>query len=70
MKGIPLPVFFLLLLFGFFTWAIIRFLKRILKPRASLARLFLYILSGFALMLILVFAAERLILWWFPNPLK
>jgi len=70
MKNIPLPVFFILLLFMVFAWWFNRYLQLFIKPRVSLSRLLLYLLSSFAFVFVAVYAAVRLILWVFPRGLK
>jgi|GEM_PF-398924 len=64
--SIPLPVFLILLLFIAMAWYCNRFLQKIIKPRESLGRLFLYLLSGFAFVFVAVYMAVRIILWLFP----
>ena len=70
MKNIPLPVFFILLLFAFLIWWLNRCLQQLIKPRASLPGFLLYLLSGFTMAFVAVFVATRLILWLFPPTLK
>ncbi|MEO5592548.1 MAG: hypothetical protein ABIR15_11685 [Chitinophagaceae bacterium] len=70
MKNIPLPVFFILLSFMAFAWWCNRYLQLFIKPRASLARLLLYLLTGMLLVFGGVYGAVRVILWVFPPGLK
>jgi hypothetical protein len=70
MKNISLPVFFILLLFVVFAYWLNRYLQLLIKPRVSLGRLLLYLLSGLVLVFGAVFTAVRLILWVFPPTLK
>ena len=70
MKNIPLPVFFILLIFMVVAWYGNRYLQLLVRPRRSFARLLLYFLSCMLLLLGAVYAAVRLILWLFPPALK
>jgi len=67
MKIIPLPVFFILLVFAGIAWWGNGYLQRLIQPRASLGRLFLYLLSGMLLVFAGVYGTVRLILWLFPK---
>lgn len=70
MKIIPLPVFFILLLFAGLAWYANRYLQKWIQPRASLGRLFLYFLTGMLLVFVGVYGTVRLILWLFPKRLQ
>jgi hypothetical protein len=70
MKNIPLPVFFVFLLFMAIAWWLNRYLQFIFRPRDSFVRLVLYLLTGMALVFAGVYAAVRLILWLFPPGLR
>ncbi|MEO6315897.1 MAG: hypothetical protein ABIU63_17900 [Chitinophagaceae bacterium] len=70
MKNIPLPVFFVLLVFMGIAWWLNGYLQAFIKPRSSLGRLFLYLLSGLLLVFAGVYASVRLILWVFPPRLQ
>lgn len=69
MKSISLPIFFTLLVFVLVAWCCNYYLQLFIKPRKSLARLLLYLLSGMVLVFGGVYAAVRLILWVFPPGL-
>ena len=70
MKGIPLPVFLVLLIFTGIAWWFNRYLQLFIKPRKSLGRLFLYLLTGMLLVFAGVYGAVRLVLWLFPPAIK
>jgi len=70
MKNIPIPVFIILLVFMVVAWWLNGYLQRLIRPRVSLSRLLLYLLTGMLLVFAGVYAAVRLILWLFPPRLK
>ena len=70
MKGLPLPVFFVLLICAGLAWWLNRYLQSFIQPRKSLARLLLYLLTGMVLVFGGVILAVRFILWVFPPAIK
>lgn len=69
MKLIPIPVFFILLIFAGLAWWGNHYLQRLIQPRVSLGRLLLYLFCGMFLVFIGVYGTVRLILKLFPAGL-